>query len=110
MLNSFGYEIMAVHGRNNRYFVEDRTFELPEVQVLLHAVGAAKFLIEKKASALTEKVAELLGEVQAGRLKELLIGENNKFGNERIYYSIDSITTALMEKRKLSLKVLMRPK
>ena len=110
MLNSFGYEIMAVHGRNNRYFVEDRTFELPEVQVLLYAVGAAKYLIEKKASALTEKVAELLGEVQAGRLKELLIGENNKFGNERIYYSIDSITTALMEKRKLSLKVLMRPK
>ena len=98
MLNSFGYEIMAVHGRNNRYFVKDRTFELPEVQVLLHAVGAAKFLTEKKASVLTEKVAELLGEVQAGRLKELLIGENNKFGNKRIYYSIDSITTALMKR------------
>ena len=49
MLNSFGYEIITVHGRNNRYFVGDRTFELPEVQVLLHAVGAAKFLTEKKA-------------------------------------------------------------
>ena len=47
MLNAFGYEIMAVHGRNNRYFVGDRTFELPEVQVLLHAVGAAKFLTER---------------------------------------------------------------
>ena len=43
MLNSFGYEIITVHGRNNRYFIGDRTFELPEVQVLLHAVGAAKF-------------------------------------------------------------------
>ena len=67
ILNAFGYEIMAVHGRNNRYFVEDRTFELPEVQVLLHAVGAAKFLTERKASVLTEKVAELLGEAQADR-------------------------------------------
>ena len=102
MLNSFGYEIMAIHGRNNRYFVGDRTFELPEVQVLLHAVGAAKFLTEKKASVLTEKVAELLGEAQADRLKELLTVESDKFGNERIYYSIDAITTALMEKKKLS--------
>lgn len=41
MLNAFGYEIITVHGRNNRYFVGDRTFELPEVQILLHAVGVA---------------------------------------------------------------------
>ena len=102
MLNSFGYDIIAVHGRNNRYFIGDRTFELPEVQILLHAVGAAKFLTEKKASVLTEKVAELLGEVQADSLKELLTVKSNELGNERVYYSIDAITTALIEKRKLS--------
>ena len=102
MLNAFGYEIITVHGRNNRYFVGDRTFELPEVQVLLHAVGAAKFLTEKKASVLTEKVAELLGEAQADSLKELLSVKSNEHGNERVYYSIDAITTALIEKRKLS--------
>lgn len=102
MLNAFGYEIITVHGRNNRYFVGDRTFELPEVQVLLHAVGAAKFLTEKKASVLTEKVAELLGEAQADSLKELLTVKSNELGNERVYYSIDAITTALIEKRKLS--------
>lgn len=104
MLNAFGYEITAVHGRNNRYFVGDRTFELPEVQVLLHAVGAAKFFTERTASVLTEKVAELLGEAQADRLKELLTVESDKFGNERIYYSIDAITTALMKKKKLSFR------
>ena len=104
MLNSFGYEIITVHGRNNHYFIGDRTFELPEVQVLLHAVGAAKFLTEKKASVLTEKVAELLGEAQADSLKELLTVKSNEHGNERIYYSIDAITTALIEKRKLSFR------
>ena len=62
MLNSFEYEIITVHGRNIHYFLGDRTFELPEVQALLHAVGAAKFLTEKKASVLTGKVAELFGE------------------------------------------------
>lgn len=102
ILNSFGYEIICVHGRNNRYFVGDRNFELPEIQILLHAMGAAKFLTEKKSSILTEKVAGLLGEARANELKSLLITDCCGHGNERIYYNIDAITAALLEKRKLS--------
>ena len=102
MLNAFGYEILCNHGRNNRYFVGDRTFELPEVQILLHAVGASKSLSGKKSAVLTDKIAELLGNVQADKVKELLTESEYKYGNEAIYYSIDTITTALLEKRKLS--------
>lgn len=102
MLNAFGYEIICDHGRNNRYFVGDRTFELPEVQILLHAVGASKFLSERKTTVLTEKIAELLGNVQAKRVKDLLTPRGRESGNELIYYSINEITTALLEKRKLS--------
>ena len=102
MLNAFGYEIICDHGRNNRYFVGDRTFELPEVQILLHAVGASKSLSGKKSAVLTDKIAELLGNVQADKVKELLTESEYKYGNEAIYYSIDTITTALLEKRKLS--------
>ena len=36
VLNSFGYDIICEHGRNNHYYVADRTFERPEVQILLH--------------------------------------------------------------------------
>ena len=92
MLNAFGYEILCDHGRNNRYFVGDRAFELPEVQILLHAVGAV----------LTDKIAELLGNVQADKVKDLLTENECEYGNEAIYYSIDTITTALIEKHKLS--------
>lgn len=102
MLNTFGYEIICDHGRNNRYFVSDRRVELPEVQILLYAVGASKFLTEKKATVLTEKIAELLGNIQANRVKELLAKKDGESGNELIYYSINEITTALIEKRKLS--------
>ena len=102
MLNAFGYEILCNHGRNNRYFVGDKTFELPEVQILLHAVGASKSLSGKKSAVLTDKIAELLGNVQADKVKELLPESEYKYGNEAIYYSIDTITTALLEKRKLS--------
>lgn len=70
--------------------------------MLLHAVGAAKFLTEKKTSVLTKEVLELLGEAQADSLKELLIVKSNELGNERVYYSIDAITIALIEKRKQS--------
>ena len=55
VLNSFGYDIICEHGRNNRYYVADRTFERPEVQILLHTVGAAKFLTEKKHRLYQEK-------------------------------------------------------
>lgn len=60
MLNSFGYEVVCLRGRNNRYYAGCRAFELSEVQILLHAIGAAKFLTEKKVSVLTQKAAELL--------------------------------------------------
>lgn len=65
VLNQFGYEVICVKGRNNRYFVGDRTFERPEIQIMLNAIGAAKFLTDKKTSLLTEKVAELLRTTQA---------------------------------------------
>ena len=102
MLNAFGYEILCDHGRNNRYFVGDRAFELPEVQILLHAVGASKSLSAKKSAVLTDKIAELLGNVQADKVKDLLTENECEYDNEAIYYSIDTITTALIEKHKLS--------
>ena len=102
MLKAFGYEILCDHGRNNRYFVGDRAFELPEVQILLHAVGASKSLSAKKSAVLTDKIAELLGNVQADKVKDLLTENECEYGNEAIYYSIDTITTALIEKHKLS--------
>ena len=102
VLNSFGYDIICEHGRNNRYYVADRTFERPEVQILLHAVGAAKFLTEKKASALSEKIAELLNPQQAEELRLGVPDCVGKSNNERILYSIDIITSALLNKKQVS--------
>lgn len=102
VLNSFGYDIICEHGRNNRYYVADRTFERPEVQILLHAVGAAKFLTEKKASALSKKIAELLNPQQAEELRIGVPDCSGKSNNEKILYSIDVITSALLKKKQIS--------
>ena len=102
VLNSFGYDIICEHGRNNHYYVADRTFERPEVQILLHAVGAAKFLTEKKASALSKKIAELLNPQQAEELRFGVPDCVGKSNNERILYSVDVITSALLNKKQVS--------
>ena len=102
LLNKYGYEVIHVRGRNNKYFVGDRKFERPEIQVLLNAVGAAKFLTEKKTTVLTQKIAELLGVSQAEQLTESLAIDENKHSNERIYYSIDELTSALLNKKQVS--------
>ena len=66
-LNRYGFEILCDKSRSNLYYVADRKFERPEVQILLQAVGGAKFLSDKKTTLLSRKVAELLGEAQAER-------------------------------------------
>ena len=50
---------------------------------------------------LMQKLYELLGVTEAEQLQEI-ISVAYKHNNERVYYSIDAITTALLEKKKLS--------
>lgn len=101
LLNEYGYEVLCKKGRSNSYYVIDRKFERSEVQVLLSAVGSAKSLSNKKTIALMQKLYELLGATEAEQLQEI-ISVAYKHNNERVYYSIDAITTALLEKKKLS--------
>lgn len=101
-LNRYGFEILCDKSRSNLYYVADRKFERPEVQILLQAVGGAKFLSDKKTTLLSRKVAELLGEAQAEELIATISENQSKSQNEQIYYNIDAITTALLERKKLS--------
>ena len=101
-LNRYGFEIICDKSRSNRYYVADRKFERPEVQILLQAIGGAKFLSNKKTTFLSRKVAELLGENQAEELIGTVTESLVKSQNEQIYYNIDSITTALLVHKRLS--------
>ena len=66
---------------------------------MLQAVGAAKFLSEKKTSALSHKIAELLGASQAEDMIGTVTESDTKSGNEHVYYNIDAVTSALLEKK-----------
>lgn len=101
-LNRYGFEVLCDKSRSNHYYVMDRKFERPEIQILLQAIGAAKFLSEQKASALSQKVAELLGDSQRARLIGTVAETGSKNRNEHIYYNIDAVTSAILESKKLS--------
>lgn len=102
ILNEYGFDVVCDRQRSNKYFVGERKFERPEIQMLLSAVGAAYFLSDKKTKMLLYKLSELLGPQQAQQVIETISVSSAKHTNEVIYYCIDSIITALLSKKQLS--------
>ena len=103
-LNEQGYEILyRMAGHEKAYYVEDRSFSVPELKVLLDAVQAASFITEKKTGELTEKIAALGGSHRAELLTGNMIRFNTrKHSNEAVYYNIDTLEQAITERRKAS--------
>lgn len=53
-LNEYGYEVLSEKGQHsNLYCVVDRSFDVPELHILMDAVQAAGFITEKKTAELT---------------------------------------------------------
>ena len=103
VLNSVGYEIMAfMIGHEKAYYIEDRSFSIPELKILIDAVQAASFITEKKSEELIQKIAELGGTHQAEVLTRNLVCFNKrKHGNESIYYNISELEEAISSQHKV---------
>ena len=56
LLINFGSDIVTIKNGSNRYFMEGRLFELPEIRLLIDAVGSSRFVTAKKSGALIEKL------------------------------------------------------
>ena len=61
LLNDCGYEVLCNKSQKNEYYVVDRSFDLPELRILLDAVQAASFITEKKTEEFVDKIADLAG-------------------------------------------------
>ena len=102
VLNDYGFEVMIrKEDHENFYYVEDRSFSVPELKILIDAVQAASFITEKKTAELIDKIAELGGGNRAAILKDNIVHFNTrKHGNEAIYYNVDTIETAIQQDKK----------
>ena len=68
-LRAAGYEIETIRSTQNRYYLTSRTFELPELKLLLDAVESSKFITQKKSRILATKLLTLTSHYNAGGLK-----------------------------------------
>ena len=95
-LQQFGMDIVTVKGRHGGYFLASRTFELPELKLLVDAVQSSKFLSERKSMQLIAKLETLASQYAAGSLRRQVVVKNRiKAMNESIYYLVDELHTAI---------------
>lgn len=84
------------------YYIEDRSFSVPELKILIDAVQAASFVTEKKTAELIEKIASLGGSHCAEILKSNMVSFNTrKHSNESIYYNVDYLEDAIEQNKKV---------
>lgn len=102
-LRANGMDIICVKSTQNRYFVGDRLFELPELKLLVDAVESSRFVTPQKSARLIQKIGMLTSKYHAGQLdRHIYMDGTAKPENECIYYIVDAIHNAIQEKRKIS--------
>lgn len=104
-LNDNGFEVFTIvaPGKPTGYYVEDRSFDLPELRILMDAVTAASFITDKKTTVLLDKIADLAGSHRAELLINNQIEYNTtKHSNEVIFYNIDEIERAITRGKKVA--------
>ena len=67
-----GFDIVTIRSTSNSFYLRNRKFELPEINLLIDAVSASGFITEGECSALTEKLTSLLNRAQAEKARRHL--------------------------------------
>ena len=100
-----GYDIVTIKSSPNKYFWGSRTFEIPELKMLIDAVSSSRFITKKKSEKLIQKIALLAGEAQYNQIKRHIVATNRaKSENKKIYYIVDTITYPINQKKKIQFK------
>ena len=102
MLKEYGMDIEYRKEKPEGYFLANRTFELPELKLLVDAVQASRFITTRKSRELIKKLETKAGKHDAGKLqRQVYVAGRIKTENESIYYSIDTIHKAIQENRQI---------
>ena len=108
-LNDSGVTIETVKkGHSNAYYYSNNEdFTAEELFILASAVASCRFLTTKKSNELITKLQRITNKftaAQLGRQIYVATRSRNKSVNETIYYSINTIQSAILKKRKITFK------
>jgi predicted DNA-binding transcriptional regulator YafY len=100
----YGADIETVRtGGGTEYRLMSRTFELPELKLLVDAVEASKFITRKKSDQLVSKLRTLAGKHASELLKgQVVVADRIKTMNESIYYNVDAVNEAIHTGKQLA--------
>ena len=102
-LRVYGVDVEMRKEKNYEYYIANRSFELPELKLLVDAVQSSKFITHKKSNELIKKVEGLASVHQARQLQRQGFVQNRvKTMNESIYYNVDKIHNAISQGVKVS--------
>jgi len=102
VLRRFGLDIVMVRGKKTGYYVASRTFELPELKLLVDSVQSSKFITHKKTLSLIRKIESLASVYQARLLHRQVYVQNRvKTMNESVYYNVDEVSAGIAGNRKI---------
>lgn len=104
-LRQYGLDITVRRTKTTGYFVANRTFELPELKLLVDIVQSSKFITHKKSNHLIKKLESLASSHQAKMLqRQVYVANRVKTMNELIYCNVDTLHIAISENRQISFK------
>lgn len=92
-LETYGMDILRSKAG---YALAHRTFELPELKLLVDAVQSSRFLSANKSRALIKKLESLCSRYEAQDLqRQVYVAGRVKSMNESVYYNIDALHDAI---------------
>ena len=102
-LENLGIEVEGEPvGNRYHYHVISRSFELPELKLLVDAIQSSKFITERKSKDLIKKLEQFVSKYEAAKLhRQVFVSGSIKTMNESIYYTVDAIQNAISENKKI---------
>lgn len=98
-----GLPVEVIHSTQNKYYYDGQVFDLAELKVLVDAVLSSKFITERKSKELISHLLSLTNEHNAKQLQRHLdVSERVKSDNEKGYYILDAINSAIDSRKKIS--------
>ncbi len=104
-LNNFGLDVCKTKTSTVRYFVATRDFEVAELKLLVDAIQSSKFITLDKSLKLIKKIEGLVSENEGKQLqRQVYVTNRVKNLNEKIYYNVDDIHTAISHNKQITFK------
>lgn len=94
-LKEWGLDIL--YTRPQGYYLSSELFDSIEIKLLVDVIASSDFLTKKKTKQLQEKLLTCINTHDQETIRKQIFQNPNKFKNENIYYSLDTIQSAIYQ-------------